>query len=462
MAFLQKSDFANGKAASMGPYAGKTRHEIVESKIKDKKDFFLGDKGTEGKVKGIKYDSKTMMFTFEYLSGKNKGKEETTKIIGAAGEKIFKDPDFGSGGGAGGGTLQTAYAESLQCVWIIACLKNPRKKFEDFTEKDLKAAFDDSRCQVGGTPFKKMMGVDSSWNKSGFDSAKKLISDGYVNKDHAIHRDSKLMNDIYDHKKKAFVNTGLRNLNNDKWNPGDIWAIDKNFKINELDNSTIKAYNDSLIENFNSKRVVGISLKKVQRGNAKIKEYNLTNKRPQGLKYKEGKLESSTGNFFTSKDGIIVFQGSAGSSAKMNIKVNKDFGTHKVEIILTTARGGGAGWGVIQDIVEEVLGPSQALPDNSEYQRRTKKILEQNQTEINRFWNLARESGYGSKYSKSAFIEKLLEKNKFWIHAKYGALSLIARLDSTTKTKANKIVNKINNYAGSQSDLSSVYIKVYE
>jgi len=337
MAFLQKGDFANGKTASMGPYAGKTRHQIVEAKIKDKRDFFLGDKGKGGKVKGKKYDPKTMMFTFEYLSGKNKGKQETTIIIGATGEKIFKDPDFGSGGGAGGGTLQTAYAESLQCVWIVACLKNPRKKFEDFTEKDLKAAFDDSRCQVGGTLFKKMMGVDSSWNKSGFDTAKKLISDGYVNKNHAIHRDSTLMN-----------------------------------------------------------------------------------------------------------------------------KVNKDFGTHKVEIILTTARGGGAGWGVIQDIVKDVLGPSHALPDNALYQRRTKMILEKNQTEINRFWNLARASGYGSKYSKKAFVEKLLEKNKFWIHAKYGALSLIGRLDSTTKTKANKIVNKINNYAGSQSDLSSVYIKVYE
>ena len=462
MAFLQTADFANGKTASMGPYAGKTRHEIVEAKIKDDKPFFLGTTGNGGKVKGVKYDKKTMMFTFEYLSGQYKGQKKDTKIVGASGEKIFKDPDFGSGGGAGGGTLQTAYAESLQCVWIIACLNNPRKKFEDFTEADLKKAFDDSRCQVGTTKFSNLINLDDSWNKSGFNSAKKLIDDGYVNSKQNFHRDSPLMNAIYNHKKTAFQNSDLNNLNNDKWNPGDIWAIKKSFKIDELDDSTIAAYNNSLIKKYKSREVVGISLKKVQRGNAKIKEYNVTTKRPSGLKYVNGMLESKTGNFFTSKDGNVTFKDSTGKTNKMNIKVNKDYGTHKVEIVLTTARGGGAGWGVIQDIVVEVLGAGQALPDNATYQRRTEAILSGNSTEINRFWNLAKSSGYGSKYTKKSFTEELLQKNKFWIHAKYGALSLISRLDSTTKAKADKIVNKINNYAGSQSDLSSVYIKVYE
>jgi len=54
MAALQKADFE--KQASGGTYAGKTRHEIFDLKIKDKKQFIIGNTGAGRKVNGVSYD----------------------------------------------------------------------------------------------------------------------------------------------------------------------------------------------------------------------------------------------------------------------------------------------------------------------------------------------------------------------------------------------------------------------
>ena len=237
MAILQSKDFVAGKIASTGPYVGMSRDEIVLAKIKDGKPFKLGSTGNSGQVIGLKYNPKTKQFTYQKTSGK---KEIVTvsKITGATGN-IFKDSDFGGGGGAGGGTIQTAYAESAQCVWLIAVQKSPRKKYEDFTEKDLKAAFDSSRCQVGSTTFDQIMTLGPDWHKSGYWTSKKLIEMGLVNTGQTYHRDSTVMKKIYKNKKTAFQNSDLNVLSDDKWNPGDFWAVKTNFDVNKLDYSTV-------------------------------------------------------------------------------------------------------------------------------------------------------------------------------------------------------------------------------
>ena len=49
-----------------------------------------------------------------------------------------------------------------------------------------------------------------------------------------IYRGTKGMANIYAGKDIAFKNTGFKPLKDDKWNPGDIWAIDKSFSLKEL------------------------------------------------------------------------------------------------------------------------------------------------------------------------------------------------------------------------------------
>ena len=49
-------------------------------------------------------------------------------------------------------------------------------------------------------------------------------------------------------------------LKDDKWNPGDIWAISKRFDFKNIDVTSVNAMNKSLIQGFNDRTLVGISL----------------------------------------------------------------------------------------------------------------------------------------------------------------------------------------------------------
>ena len=60
------------------------------------------------------------------------------------------------------------------------------------------------------------------------------------------------------------------------------------------------------------------------------------------------------------------------------------------------------------------------------------------------------------------FSANLKKKDKFWISAKYGVISICYMVSLNTGPKANRFITKIVNYAGSKAEDSSAYIKVYE
>lgn len=455
MAILSKKDFDTppNKKASSGPYAGLTRYEIVQKKIDDKRDFGLGSNGST-KIVGISFDPKTKLFTYRKKIGKKE--EITVPIIGAKGN-ICKDEDFGGGGGAGGGTLQTALAESAQCMWNAAVLAHPQKKFGDFTKTMLKTAW--NQCEHGSGSFDLAYdGLDESWMKSGFMIAKELVRLKYINKTHVFHRGSTTMKKIYDQRKSAYRNSDMTVVSEDKWNPGDIWAIKKNFDVSKLDNSNIGAYNKALSGAFKDKTVIGISLKLVKR-NIRTKVLNETDQRPDDLSYNRGLVKGEktrTTNFFSNKAGIIVFDGQGGGT--MSIRTSAEFDSHKIEIVLKTARGGGCGWGIAVDIVKGTTGKE--LPSNASLRQRANDILKGKDSEIKKMWNMSKT--LGETYKLAEFKTQLMAQDAGWIHSKLGALELLYELETTTKAKKDKIVNQIYNYAGSELDTSSIYVKVYE
>ena len=140
-------------------------------------------------------------------------------LITKAGEEITssqlaKTALFGGGGGAGGGTENTAVTESAQCLWLAAMLKHGIQNIEYYTPDILKGVM--SRVDVGKTTFKEMMDIDSSWQYSAYESAKKIIKEGYVNSNHRFHRGSPAMIAIYATKTRAFKNSELKVLSDDK------------------------------------------------------------------------------------------------------------------------------------------------------------------------------------------------------------------------------------------------------
>ena len=186
------------------------------------------------------------------------------KLIGGGGSisssHLAKSKVFGGGGGgAGGGTDQTAAVESAQCLWLQAMLDNGILPFESFTEDMLKKAYSKIKVDV---KLDKILDIDDGWKNSSYLGAKHLIENGFAHKGLVAHRGSDLMKAIYAAKDKALKNQGLSKISDDKWNPGDIWLADKSFRVSSLPTDSIGSLNKKLLELFNEKKLIGVSLKK--------------------------------------------------------------------------------------------------------------------------------------------------------------------------------------------------------
>ena len=366
--------------------------------------------------------------------------------------KIGKSAIFGCGAGAGGGTENTAQTESGQCLWLAAMLEYGNQPIEFFTPSILKKAM--NRIDVGKTSFDEMISIDSAWQVSAYLSAQKIIKAGYATKKHKLHRDSSAMNYIYKKaKKEAFKNSGISALTDDKWNPGDIWAIEDGVDLKkELDTSSIGALNTSLLRLFKERKVVGISLKLVKK-EAKAKEYNVEGS-PQNHKFVSGAVKTQRGTFFSNKGGTVQFSGGT-----MEIRPNNYLGANKIEIMGKTARGGGAGWGVIMAAGKRYLNVN--IPAHGSIKRIAQKLASgKNKRSELYFYKMAKNADPSLTFDY--YMEEIRNKDAGWFSAKLAAVMIVHYLNTNKGRKADSFVNAIVNYAASSSDDSSAFVKIYQ
>jgi hypothetical protein len=366
--------------------------------------------------------------------------------------EIGKSAIFGGGAGAGGGTENTAQTESGQCLWLAAMLQYGNQPIEFFTPSILKSAM--KRIDVGGTSFDEMVSMDSAWQVSAYLSAQKIIKAGYANKKHKFHRDSDTMNYIYKKaKKEAFKNSDISALTDDKWNPGDIWAIEDGVDLKkELDTSSIGALNTSLLRLFKERKVVGISLKLVKK-DAKAKEYNIEGS-PQNHKFVSGAVKTQRGTFFSNKGGTVEFSGGT-----MEIRPNNYLGANKIEIMGKTARGGGAGWGVIMAAGKRYLNVN--IPAHGSIKRIAQKLASgKNKRSELYFYKMAKSADASLTFDY--YMEEIRNKDAGWFSAKLAAVMIVHYLNNNKGRKADSFVNAIVNYAASSSDDSSAFVKIYQ
>ena len=256
------------------------------------------------------------------------GKNYTTSDLG-------KSSVFGGGGGSGGGSLNTKITESHQCVMCQAMLDHGMHDEEFFTPEILTAAY---KKVFVDAKLDEVLSVEGDWFSSSHLSAYELIKRKYIHKNMTFHRNDKEMNKIYALKNLAYKNSDLPALKDDKWNPGDIWAIDKSFNMKVLKVDSIKSLNESLLEAFANRTLMGISLKLVKK-TAKIAEYNVKLP-PDTDDHKLTKIlfqGEKRGDFWSNKGATVFYD-----DGKMALKDNSPGANVKAEIVLKTARGGGA------------------------------------------------------------------------------------------------------------------------
>ena len=257
-------------------------------------------------------------------------------------------------------------------------------------------------------------------------------------------------------KRTAFKKSGKPVLTDDKWNPGDIWAVERGVNINSvLDDSSIEALNSSLIKAYQEKKIIGISLKQVNslKKKAKHTEYNLTAAEQDTHKFSSVKLKSDGSTFWKSKYGFIFFDG----SRKMDMRAPANFAALNVEIQGKGARGGRAGYQQIEYVAKVYM--NKTLPTNKQLVADARSMVGgKNNRKAEAFYKML--SKIHRDVKKDEFMSGIAESDGGRIHANLGITYIADALMRSNRTQRDKFVSHLINYAGSKSSDASVYVKV--
>jgi hypothetical protein len=370
---------------------------------------------------------------------------------------LKKSKVFGGGvGGAGSGTKDTARNECHNACMIKAMIDDGSNyEIEHFDSARIAKAYKDNGATNLSVNTDTILETPEEWWISSYNNAKWIVENGYANKSHVISREGAGMNMVYALKNQAYKNNGFKPLKDDKWNPGDVWAIEKGLNLkDELDTSSVGAFNASIMNLYVERRLVGISLKgPIKKYPPYNKEFNLRQPPTSPIhKLKEVKLESNRGDFWSSKGMDIVFD-----SGILNFKDGSPGKSNKAEIKGKKARGGGLGWGIMQEFVRRETGIK--MPDHTKGIVKMAKAIEKKNKQALKDIFTKYQLIYPSADQKE-FEKELAKKDWRWISAKYAALTLGSILVKHTGKKSNAMVTNFVNYAGSDLLDSSTYVKV--
>lgn len=351
--------------------------------------------------------------------------------------KLKKSADFGGGKGSGGGAAQTAIQESAQClVNALAQELGNEITEKDLTEDKLKSVINDIDSNISSDSIIDFIINSPGWASTFINTAKKINT--YIGSGFEFHRGSSFVDSIYETWRKVRKDNGWR-IQDDKWNPADIWAVSPVAKNISLRKEDIAALNNHLVELFDEKKLIGISLKKL----GPDSKMTILNRETQAEKDEYSSAIVSP----SSKDAYINFK----SGAKMQLRTFSTDGTSfQGELKGKTAAQGKIGGGVLKMLLNkngagDIPNQKDALADS----------VNLSEPFINTFIELAKKHG---KFNITA--EELKEKTTDWISSKYQALSVVKVLETGDKDKVSDALTDIANYAGSKSSISSVYIKV--
>lgn len=367
---------------------------------------------------------------------------------------IGKSPLFGGKGAGAGATGATADAESLQCIYLAAMLgEGTDKPYSHFSKATLKSYVSKVQTDV---PFERYIKAPDAWHESGYVTAKHLIDKGFVKKDHILHRGSPTMDAIYNAKTKALRAEGKPPMQNDKWNPGDIWAVKQSLSItNTLDDTSIDKLNQTILKAYQNRSIVGISLKQISslRFNAKHSEYNITEKEIPIYRFSSVLMRSPSGTFWSSKYGLIYF-----GNKKADIRAPNLFSALNFEVQGQGARGGRVGYTQIAYSAKQHLNFT--LPENSTLKTDARLMTGTNPSKrkIDEFWKMV--SFVDSSLDRSTWESGLKESTADKIHAKLGIAYICYAIMKAPAQNRNAFVTETMNVALAQTNDSSAYVKV--
>lgn len=347
---------------------------------------------------------------------------------------------------SGAGSEITALYECLQAY---ACAARQAKG------RDLESLFEinasNTRSAKCDRPLKDCMEQfkgDEGYSYSIVETANQFFRDYQIRSGYTFHRGLGKVEGIYREWRKYKSGSGM--TGDDKWNPADIWAIKSGY-TQKVNCKSLQEYNDFVLEQYNAKNLIGISLKKVPRGQVKTKVFNDGGSKITA-RFKQVKPMTDV----TASKDVYLTVSSAGKDFDIQLR---NFSSRPVtsswqgEVKGKSAAGGKIGGGVLIEQAERagirMNKPSQFNPNTKPSDAVLRKFAQMYKTIAPR-----------SRESQKEVMSKtkgLAAVDPTWWMSKY--LSVYFAHSIVSSPKKNKVASQIYSYASSATDNSSVFVK---
>ena len=438
---------SGGKALVMtSPEVLSDMKKVIEGKMK----FDSPDKTNKNNFSG-KYSGKKVLKEI-----KKKGRANVSTDITLT--KITKTVAFGSNKGSGGGAAATALFEGAAC-WVTAYRYTLNKDIDDdyvISLQDLQAVSSSVSTDEPLEKIHQFLIDDPSWMKSSIRTANKLYStQKYRNKEFMFHRGTGIVNTVENHFKKVNAADGRPFSNINKWTPADIYMCHCDFDTSIITNEMTfqGGINKVLLDMISQKKLIGVSLKKVEQASANLTEHNFTR---ASLTVKKPFVSVGSKSLMGSMD---VYLKGSGVSVQYRA-TDKEGKTWQGEVMGAAAKHGKVGGGVMNYIMESVYGEGKGVwvdyPDAASV-----SVAARGNALDKKIYDLAvKNDKYVCESGEEVSMELISKMRPQWKFAKYLGLVVVDRMMGGSKDQRDEITTRIYLYATSASDNSAPYIKV--
>jgi hypothetical protein len=407
----------------------------------------------------------------------------------AVGSKTLRIDIKPEGGGSGGGAAETARNEAAQCLYAALAFNVYRGEIDEDLPISLSDFEKASRTIDVDVPFEQLLPDELSreWQISSIKGANKLWQTFHNSgKNYIFCRgggpDDKEIKKAYQRARKSMMkdpNVRVIFSSEDKWNPADIWMVSSTFNASELDTyKTVDTINEFIKEKYEEKELIGVSLKKM-RGAAKLKvlNYDPNDKMKEledvkwgqyWVKFKDTRLIGGEDAF--PMDVYLYWKRNGGDADRFQ---SRNFGgasspSWQIEKKGASAAQGRCGGGSIVEILKS-LGVSytgittgwnnrtfwaDCKPTNkSKKDRINDELIEL----FGKYCPPNKDTGYPGDVQARAEVANQTQSYR------YSKLMGLRLLDCIlTSGKADEIMKALYCYAGSQTDKSSVHVKLMD
>jgi hypothetical protein len=407
----------------------------------------------------------------------------------SVGGKILRIDIKPQGGGSGGGAAETARNEAAQCLYAALAFNVYRGEIDENLPIPLSDLEKASKTIDVDVPFEQLLPDELSreWQVSSIRGANKLWQTFHNSgKSYIFCRgggpDDKEIKKAYQRARKSVMkDPSIRVVfsSEDKWNPADIWMVSSTFNASDLDNyKTVDTINEFIKEKYEERELIGVSLKKMK-GPAKLKVLNYDSndkmKELDDVKWGQYWIKYRDTNLSGGEDAfpmdVYLYWVKSGTIAQRF--QSRNFGgssspSWQIEMKGVSAAQGRCGGGSIVEILKS-LGVSyngittgwnnRTFWANCKPTNKSKKdaITSELVTLLNKYCGTNKNAGYPG--DTQARVE-LGNQSQSYRYSKLMGLRLLDCI--LTSGKADEIMKALYCYAGSQTDKSSVHVKLMD